>query len=248
MSSAKRCGESAIPRAFCSAVPAAGTMPDEQAVAPLGAASRSSTSTSAPALRAASAAVAPAPPAPITTTDAVVSKRADASCTIPIAHPLACLRCCSIHRAARNARASSLGRPITCTPSGRSARLARSARGTGTLICGPPNNCQARLNCGSPVLPSPCGASPGALGASTTSAEPNNSSMRAAQSRPVRQRGLIHNRIDRPPFLDQRSEQRRQLGTLIVILARQRASRFEHLHRSLRIAERNELLRPAEPR
>ena len=59
-----------MPRAFCSAVPAAGTMPDEHAVAPLGAASRSKTSTSAPALRAASAAVAPAPPAPITTTEA----------------------------------------------------------------------------------------------------------------------------------------------------------------------------------
>ncbi len=74
-----------MPRAFCSAVPAAGTMPDEHAVAPLGAASRSKTSTSAPAPRAASAAVAPAPPAPMTTTDAVVSKRALESCTIPIA-------------------------------------------------------------------------------------------------------------------------------------------------------------------
>ncbi len=171
MSSAKRCGESTMPRAFCSAVPAAGTMPDEHAVAPLGAASRSNTSTSAPALRAASAAMAPAPPAPITTTDAVVPKRAFESTHDAhrlLTRPFELLF--DPASRASTARASSPGRPTTCTPSGKSDRLRRRARGTGTLICGPPSRCQARLNCGSPVLPSPCGASPGALGVSTTSA------------------------------------------------------------------------------
>src|SRR5690606_23443430 len=61
-------GVSSTPRAFCRLVPAAGIMPEDIAVDPLGDGSRSSTSTSAPASCAAKAATRPQAPPPITST------------------------------------------------------------------------------------------------------------------------------------------------------------------------------------
>src|SRR5512134_4100489 len=81
MSAANCSGLSLMPRATCAVVPAAGTMPEERAVAPLGAGSRSSTNTSTPADFAASAAVAPAPPAPMTTMGTLAAKRECGSTT-----------------------------------------------------------------------------------------------------------------------------------------------------------------------
>ena len=68
MSAAKISGVSSMPSRACSRVPAAGIMPVESEVLPVGFSSRSSTSTSAPPSRAASAAARPQAPAPMTTT------------------------------------------------------------------------------------------------------------------------------------------------------------------------------------
>ena len=169
-------------RAFCSAVPAAGTIPDEHAVAPLGAASRSNTRTSFPGHAQARPRTRrrrrrSQPPASSKRSaeidDDTISTRSPASTVArPSERPTTC------QRHLRDGRSSA--RPMAASIDLDAEHSAPA------LICGAPNRCHARLNCGSPVLCKPRGASPGALGASTISAAPNNSSTDPAHSRPVR--------------------------------------------------------------
>ena len=237
----RRIGDS---RAFCSAVPAAGTIPDEHAVAPLGAASVQHQNIRFPATRRKRG---HGPGAAGTDHNHLLPRQSGLSNRrrhpFLLARPLQLLldpvsgrqRASVISGTADHLHAQWQLR-LTSTQNTRhrhidlrrAQQMPRTVelRITGTVQAARRLSRRARrehdIGCTEQLVDDPCAFAPGSAG------------------------GQIRLGPDRLSFLDQRDQRRRQLIAILLKLDGKRSRRFEHLDDALRFCERGKLVGPAD--